>query len=145
MEFTALPEYFPSPYGRFPGGDLCRIAWTRDAGHLIVSVPEKSASGLFVVSTDSPEKTRLTMAAGKWETSPAVSPDGSLLVFSRHEAVDSSDLYLLVLSKDLRPEGEPRHLTSEASFGRYAESPAWAPDGHEIIYCSNRFCGNRMM
>jgi Tol biopolymer transport system component/DNA-binding winged helix-turn-helix (wHTH) protein len=138
MEFTAFPEYSPSPYGRFPGGDLCPIAWTRDAGHLIVSIPEESTFGLFVVSIDSLEKTRLTMPAGKWETSPAVSPDGNLLVFSRHETVDTSDLYLMALSKDLRPEGEPRHLTSEANLGRYAESPAWAPDGHEIIYCSNR-------
>jgi Tol biopolymer transport system component/DNA-binding winged helix-turn-helix (wHTH) protein len=138
MEFAASPEYSPSSYGRFPGGDLCPIAWTPDSGHLIVSIPDKSSLGLFVVSTDSLEKTRLTMPAGKWETSPAVSPDGSLMVFSRHETVDASDLYLLALSKDLRAKGEPRQLTREARSGRYADSPTWAQDGNEIIYCSNR-------
>jgi Tol biopolymer transport system component/DNA-binding winged helix-turn-helix (wHTH) protein len=138
MEFAASPEYFPSSYGRLPGADLRPIAWTRDASHLIVRIPDKSGLGLFVVSTDSLEKTRLTMPAGKWESSPAVSPDGSLLVFSRHENVDASDLYLLALSKDLRAKGEPRQLTREARSGRYAESPTWAQDGNEIIYCSNR-------
>jgi Tol biopolymer transport system component/DNA-binding winged helix-turn-helix (wHTH) protein len=138
MEFAASPEYAPSYYGRFPGGDLHLIAWTRDASHLIVSMGDRTTLGLLLVSTDSVEKTRLTMPAGNWETSPAVSPDGRLLVLSRHETIDASDLYLLALSKDLRTEGEPRQLTWEARSGRYAESPAWAPDGHEIIYCSNR-------
>jgi Tol biopolymer transport system component len=78
------------------------------------------------------------MPGAKLETSPAVSPDGRSLVFSRHETVDASDLFVLSLSKELRPEGEPRPLTGEARLGRYAESPAWAPDGFEVIFCSNR-------
>ncbi|HYI92822.1 MAG TPA: hypothetical protein VEX68_04710, partial [Bryobacteraceae bacterium] len=136
MEFDASADYSPSLYGRLPGGDACLLAWTPDARHLIVSNLERSNLGLLLVSTNSLETRRLT--TGKWDTGPAVSPDGRLLVFSRHDAIDASDLYLLALSKDLRPEGQPRQLTSEAPSGRYAESPTWLPDGREIVYCSNR-------
>jgi dipeptidyl aminopeptidase/acylaminoacyl peptidase len=138
MEFTAEPQNSPNTYGRFPGGDVCLIAWTRDARHLIVSGSDRSTLGLWLVSTDNLERTRLTTPAGKWETSPALSPDGRFLVCSRHETADVSDLYLVALTKDLLAEGEPRRLTSEARSGRYAVSPAWALAGNEIIYCSNR-------
>jgi Tol biopolymer transport system component/DNA-binding winged helix-turn-helix (wHTH) protein len=138
MQFAPSPESSLNFYRRFPGGDACLIAWTRDSSHLIVSIHGSRSSGLWLVSTASLEKTRLTMPGAKWDTSPAVSPDGRSLVFSRHETIDASDLYLLSLSKESRPEGEPKPLTGEARFGRYAESPAWASDGPEIIYCSNR-------
>jgi len=144
LEFAASPEYSPSFYGRFPGGDACLIAWTADSSHLIISIPGSDSSGLWLVSTATFEKVRLTKPGAKWETSPAVSPDGRSLVFSRHETIDASDLFLLSLSKEWRPEGEPKPLTGEARFGRYAESPAWAPDGTEIIFCSNRDGGPRL-
>src|SRR5262245_727280 len=69
MEFTASPLYSPSFYGRFPGSEACLIAWTRDSKHLIISIPEASSSGLWLVSTDSLAKTRLTMPGAKLETS----------------------------------------------------------------------------
>jgi len=114
------------------------IAWTPDANHVIVSIPGKNTSELVSLSIDNLQKTRLTTPGDKQEFSPAVSPDGHFLVFSRHEAIDASDLYLLPLSKDLRAEGEPKALTAEARSGRYSESPAWTANGKEIIFCSNR-------
>ena len=143
MEFAASPDEAPNSYRRFPAGDMRLVAWTLDANHLIVSIPGhstsgNSTSGLVALSIDNLQKTRLTTPAGKWESGPAVSPDGHFLVFSRREAIDASDLYLLPLPKDLRAEGEPRALTEEARLGRYSESPAWAANGKEIIFCSNR-------
>ena len=44
-----------------------------------------------------------------------------------------SDIYLLDLTEDLKPKGEPRRLTSLKGF---SYGPAWTPNGREIIFAS---------
>jgi Tol biopolymer transport system component len=69
---------------------------------------------------------------------PAFSPDGRTLVFSRFVDVDTSDLYLLALSEDLKPAGEPKQLTFDH---RGAFHPVWTMDGREIIFFSGADSG----
>jgi dipeptidyl aminopeptidase/acylaminoacyl peptidase len=90
-------------------------------------------SQLFTVSVDGGELTPLT--SGPYEnTSPAWSPDGSLIAFvsARHEHRDFdlvTDVFVVPASG-----GEPRRLT--AGLGP-AMAPAWSPDGRRIAYAGN--------
>ena len=64
--------------------------------------------------------------SGSTDFSPAVSPDGLALVFSRiSQGFNRCDLFLLKLSEDLTPQGEPEKLTFD---NRINHSPAWSAD-----------------
>src|SRR5262249_37599555 len=64
---------------------------------------------------------------------PAVSPDGRTVAFSRSAGFELSDIYLLGLTEDLKPKGEPRRLTFLKGFSL---DSAWTPNGREIIFSS---------
>jgi Tol biopolymer transport system component len=55
-----------------------------------------------------------------------------MLAFSRGEKVNIARPYALSLSRDLRPEGEPRRLT-DRFYGNFS-GMAWLPDGREIVF-----------
>jgi Tol biopolymer transport system component len=112
----------PDPYGVL--GSL--VTWSPDSRSLvIIDSDEGSGDSLFLYSVETREKHRLT-SGGDW--GPAFSPDGHTLAFSR--LTGSSDLYLLDLSADFKPRGEPKRLTSDiGTFG-----PVWTPDGNEIVF-----------
>jgi Tol biopolymer transport system component len=65
--------------------------------------------------------------------SPSVSPDGHRVAFSRSLSWFNWDIYVLDLTDDLRPKGEPRQLTFSKGI---ASSPVWTPNGREIIFNS---------
>lgn len=101
-------------------------------------VVDKSSTGeppaVFLLSVETGEKRRLTSPPRSlWaDTDPAVSPDGRALVFVRGLSL-SGDLYLLELSGDLRPIGEPKRATFR---NLYTASPAWYPDGRSVVFAS---------
>src|SRR5262245_19349165 len=88
--------------------------------------------GLALLSTESGETRNLT-SPSHFDFSPAVSPDGHTVAFSRWASSLLSDIYLLDLTEDLKPKGEPRRLTSLKGSSL---SPAWTPNGREIIFSS---------
>jgi Tol biopolymer transport system component/DNA-binding winged helix-turn-helix (wHTH) protein len=117
------------------------LDWTGDSKNLVVSgaeVIDQFSSSLFTVSATSGERRRLTTGATRayqGDSSPAVSPDGGAVAFTSGalgSTVADSDLYVLGLTPDLTPAGEPRRLTSG---GRYA-SPVWTPNGRELVFAS---------
>ena len=106
------------------------LAWCPDSNCLVVtdSPGEGKPDALFVVSLETGEKRQLTNpqppAAG--DTNPAVSPDGSWLVFRRNASgLFSGELYRLPLGRGLTAAGEPRRLTPAALDADY---PTWMPD-----------------
>ena len=111
-------------------------AWTPDSKSLVV-VGKNSAEepdALFLVSLETLEKRKLTDPPSRsTDFGPVVSPDGLALVFSRRSQ-GSSDLFLLKLSEDLTPQGEPEKLTFD---NRINHSPAWSAEQREIAFLAS--------
>ncbi len=111
------------------------LSWLPD-GRSLVTVDRSSPSdpwGLIVLSVDTGAKHKLTSppkGAGSDE-GPAVSPDGRWVAFSRGGNV--SHLYLLELTEDHTPKGEPQQITFAKEI---TNSPAWAADGRSIVFSS---------
>src|SRR5262249_46156529 len=85
-------------------------------------------------SSETGEASNLTSPPTKAspDFSPAVSPDGRTVAFSRG-VIYASSIYLLDLTEDFKPKGEPRRLTSPKGFG-FNVNAAWAPNGREIVF-----------
>ena len=116
------------------------LAWGPDGKELVVgdrSSPD-DPSALFLLSTESGQKRRLTSPPAKsiGDSGPAFSPDGRSLAFARRLGYLASDIYLLALAEGLTPNGEPKRLTFR---NLPSWSLTWTPDGREIVYGSGRF------
>jgi len=104
------------------------FAWLPDGKWVVTD-------GLGLLSTETGETRALTSPPAKSspDSSPAVSPDGRTVAFSRSPAYTVSDIYLLELGEDLKAKGEPRRLTSLKGS---SSDPTWTPNGREIIFSS---------
>ena len=111
------------------------LTWTPDNKSLVVwDRPEGQPGGLWLLSLERRELRRLTSApAGFVDTTPAFSPDALTLAFARRGGPPASDVYLLRLTPDLRPTGEPIRLTHDE---QYIRSMDWTTDGRELIFSS---------
>jgi Tol biopolymer transport system component len=126
-----------SPKGtEWPNG----LAWTPDGKSLVVTDrnADREPPGLFLLSVESGEKQRLTSPPQKGfiDSQPAFSPDDRTLAFIREVAFGVRDVYLLTLSEDFQPIGEPKRLTFE---NQVTFRPVWTLDGREIIFSSGPF------
>jgi len=88
----------------------------------------------FVISLETGEKRQLThpQPPAFGDTNPAVSPDGSWLVFRRSASgLYTGELYRLPLGKGLTAVGQAQRLTLAALD---AEHLVWMPDSQEILF-----------
>jgi eukaryotic-like serine/threonine-protein kinase len=127
------------------------LAWA-DNGHVIFfDAPDKNAqatptapsnqAGLFTLALNGKERRRLTQCTGLRDADPAISPDGKTLAFTRINSYASSTVFLLPLTNDLRPAGDPKPLTIRSEAGHQFEQmtqPAWTPDGRSIVFVAGR-------
>ncbi len=111
------------------------LAWSPDSRWVVAPSGSSSGLGLQAFSLESGEKRQLTTSAESQfsDRTPAFSPDGKTLVFARFSSAEVSELYLLSLSRDLTPTGEPVRLTFE---NRRTFAPAWSFDGSQIVFVS---------
>ena len=101
-------------------------AWTADSKSLVVvgrSAPGARAA-LFLVSLETREKRRLTDPPPESEDfNPAVSPNGRTLAFSRGNAFNRADLYLLSLSEDGGRRENRKGLPSTVRLNLFQPGP----------------------
>ena len=121
---------------------LPSAAWTRDGKSLVVAgAQDGQPSALWTVAVDTGAAERLTnpKAGAPGDFSPAVSPDGATVAFVRGEDSENREsrvVYVRNLSID-----RLHRLTFEDHPIR---GIAWTPDGHELVYASDRGTGWRM-
>lgn len=117
--------------------------WSPD-GHWLVSSVKEAAdrpNALYLVSAESGEKRRLTSppAGIPGDTDGVISPDGRTLAFGRvvinTEGWTASDVYVVSLAGDYRPQGKPKRLTFDNA--RIA-GIAWTANSREIVFSSRR-------
>jgi Tol biopolymer transport system component len=111
------------------------LAWAPGGQSLIVvdrGAPNEPL-GLFVLSTATGEKRRLTNAPSGYigDGAPSVATDGRSLLFSRAARISESALYQLPLTASLAPGGEPRRLTS---LKDWTANPSWLPGAREVLF-----------
>jgi eukaryotic-like serine/threonine-protein kinase len=110
------------------------LAWSPDGKWLVVPDGRSpdAVVGLFLVSVDTGEKHRLTLPPpGYDDVDPTFSPDMTRLAFVRHSGSTAGDVYLLDVSRQLQPRGEPRRLTFD---DRLTGSPVWMRDGRALLF-----------
>ena len=131
-ELDGLPALHPAT------GAL--IAWTPDSRRLAVPCHVEATAGLGIclLSIETRETIPLTAPPAEFmgDSSPAFSPDGRRLAFVRQQSYKRGGmLYVLDLDDDLVPSGEPRRF---APGHQAVGSPAWTPEGNEIVFFAAR-------
>ena len=127
-----LADLFPRLLGAAVGGD--GLAYSVDGKFL--AVPDKSSAGepfsIVLISTETGEKRKLSSppAESVGDNTPAFSPDGRQLAFSRMSGQGVEDIYQVAAEG-----GEPRQLTFD---NRFITDLNWTADGREIVFISDR-------
>ena len=116
-------------------GMCARLAWSPDGKSLAFSEPVADQSlnpRIAVISVDDLSVRPLTFpVVQEYDCEPAFSPDGSTLAFERGTIGGlAKDLFVVTVNG-----GDERRLTFDNSWGG---TPAWTPDGTEIVFSSNR-------
>jgi Tol biopolymer transport system component len=115
--------------------DPC-LAWFPDGKWLVMTDKgsREEPYSLVLFSIELREKTRLTNppVGSIGDGSPAVSPGGDRLVFTRTLGTAARELYLMPLSVDQPTVGEEKQITFSGGM-----RPAWMPDGREIVFCGH--------
>jgi Tol biopolymer transport system component len=104
------------------------VSWLPDGKWVVTD-------GLALLSTESGETRSMTSPPRKNRHLTFLPPSRQMGARLR-SAADVSDIYLLELTEDLKPKGEPKALTSLKGF---SFGSAWAPNGTEIIFSSGTF------
>ena len=120
------------------------LSWTPDARWVAFSTQDSptGTSSIWAISVDTLERRRLTTfltsSANVSAVTPlgdqqqSISPDGRTLAFSRQAKAYVLELYVLRLTENLYPAGEPSRVTDQ----QYARinGIAWTADSREIVY-----------
>jgi Tol biopolymer transport system component len=104
-----------------------RIAFSRTDFDPETNTP--TGGDIWSVATDGSDLIRLTELP-EIELSPAWSPDGQRLAFTRLDTMTSGDIWLI----DADPTAADRHLTQLTDGAGLEAAPAWSPDGRSIAY-----------
>ncbi len=94
-----------------------QLSWSPDGRFIAVAGVAKAgeAAGVFLISTESGELTRLTSLPVGFasEGYPAYSPDGTRLAFARFRSTFNAAILVLHLNLDGTARGEPQRLTPD--------------------------------
>jgi Tol biopolymer transport system component len=117
------------------------LAWTPDGNWLVVPArdPQSGVTGLSLLSVRTGEIRQLTTTPTGTkpvsDSTPALSPDGRYLAFSRRLGPDNADLFVLRLGSGYWPAGGPQRWTKTDAVN---DEPAWTPDARQIVFHRHR-------
>lgn len=104
--------------------------WTPSGRALVYNVNLGIRDPILVTDLATGQQRTLTSAAGMQDLSPAVSPDGRMVVFSRISE-DGADLYSIPFDG-----GAAQRIT--VGHGKGSFQPSFSPDGQRIVFASDR-------
>lgn len=113
------------------------VSWMRDGKSLaVVQTEDGHPPAIFELSLANGGWRRITNppANTPGDSNPSISPDGQTLAFVREKEAGAGDIWLCD-----RNGGSLRQLTFDATATR---GLAWTPDGHDVVYASNRMRNN---
>jgi Tol biopolymer transport system component len=112
------------------------LSWSPDGTLLVLpdKLSPREPDGLFLLSTATGEKRRLTSApraaaAARGDSGPSFSPDGRTVAFLRREAFAGPDIYLVSVGEGQGEE--PRRLVGDF---RWISSVDWSADGRSLVF-----------
>jgi serine/threonine protein kinase/WD40 repeat protein len=108
------------------------VAWLSNRRLVTYGSEEADELALFSLDIDTGDRRRLTNPSPDADLHPAVSPDGRSLAFVRTGNVGATNLYVLSLSANGEPDGEPRLMPIDSAA---VAGPAWTAEGRDLI-CS---------
>jgi len=113
-----------------------QLSWSPGGRWLVSSDREDGyRSHLVLISPSTGERIRLTDPPNGYrgDHSASFSDDGRNIVFVRSLGEWMSDLFILNLSEDLKPEGKPKRLTYMKTF---CTDPIWTANDKKIIFAA---------
>ncbi len=124
----------------------CGLSWSPD-GKYLAFMDKKTAResyGIFLLSVETGAKRKLTSPPNEYvgDFSPRFSPDSKSLAFVRSPSYLSGEVYVLPVTPDGTPTGEPRRLTAD---GRLIFGLDWAADSRSIVYSSGQFGSTNLL
>ena len=120
------------------------LSWSSNGKWLAVAATPTLAHpqrhGLYVVDIATGAAKQVTFPRGDEEDLfPSFSWGGNRLAFTRDVGRGISANFVVKLSGDALPEGEPLPVLRSGDFRRYfCGFPVWTPDNAEIVFSSNR-------
>jgi Tol biopolymer transport system component/predicted Ser/Thr protein kinase len=111
------------------------LSWSPDGRFLALvdgSAPQ-SSHGIFLLSVETGEKRRLTSPPTEYygDSRPQFSPDGKTLALVRSSSTSSDEIYVVPVTSDGRPLGDPRRLTFNEQI---IVGFDWTADGRKFVY-----------
>ncbi|AMY07950.1 translocation protein TolB [Luteitalea pratensis] len=131
--FDVLVALLEKPGQLISKEELLQNVWCPDSTCLLVTdtLGADKPDALFQIALETGERRQLTHPKGLVrDADPAMSPDGSLLVFRRDATPGSGEFYRLSLKDGNDSQGIPVRLTATL----YAGKPVWIPDSREVLF-----------
>ena len=122
-------------------GRLVSLTWSPKGDWIAASHrgPEDTTEHIYLFSLTG-EIRKLTAVPGLFgDHTPALSPDGGTLAFSRLAGFSTSEIYILPLYSNFQLAGEAKRLTTS---NRWSVNPVWLPEGDRVLYAAQNGPGS---
>jgi Tol biopolymer transport system component len=114
------------------------LAWTRDPRWIVAAARPngEGPSALYLISAATGERRRITspsmQSAG--DLSPAISPDGKHVAFTRGINIARREIFVVAVSDDFSPVSEPVRVTN---LQRIIDTLTWSADGGKLYFSAS--------
>jgi len=122
------------------------LSWSPDGRYLALAgknAPREPYS-IFLLSVEASDKRILTSPPTEYsgDLTPRFSPDGKTIAFLRASSGENYEIYVLPVTSDGQPQGEPRRLTHDE---RIIFGLDWTADGRRIVYSSGQIFSTNLL